>query len=75
MVLPTPIKQAYTLWMRFAHVLGRIMSFILLTVLWIVVFGVYAIILKIIRRCTRTVQIESYWIDVSREATDLRYQF
>ena len=70
-----PLKKAYSLWMRFSHILGRVVSCILLTVLWIVVFGVYAIALKIMRLFASKTKTDTYWIDVSRETTDSRYQF
>ncbi|MDP7477042.1 MAG: hypothetical protein QF442_01180, partial [Candidatus Peribacteraceae bacterium] len=44
--LPPPISWIYALWKKFSHVLGIIMTFIILTVLWIVGFGVYAIVMK-----------------------------
>ncbi len=34
-------------WMKVSHFIGRVMSFILLTVLWIIMFGLYSIIWKI----------------------------
>lgn len=61
--------------MAFSHVLGRIMSAILLTILWVVVFGIYAIAFKIIRLFSKTSGKDTYWIDVSNERTDMRYQF
>ncbi len=61
--------------MRFSHILGRIMSTILLTIIWIVVFGAYAIVLKIVRLFSTTTATQGYWIDVSKENTDMKYQF
>ncbi len=61
--------------MSFSHILGRIMSTILLTVIWIVVFGIYAIALKIVRFCTKKPHSSTYWIDVSSDSTDMQYQF
>ena len=75
MKLPAPLKKAYDLWMRFSHVLGRIMSTILLTILWVVVFGLYAIVLKCITLFKKSSPSESYWIDVSKDSTDMQYQF
>ncbi len=75
MKIPAPLQKLYALWMRFSHILGRIMSTILLTILWIVVFGLYAIVLKIIRLFSKGSNPDTYWIDVSHETTDMQYQF
>lgn len=61
--------------MRFSHVLGYIMSTILLTILWVVVFGAYAIVLKIICLFKTPSHTDTYWIDISNESTDMQYQF
>ncbi len=61
--------------MGFSHILGRIMSTILLTIIWIVVFGIYAIVLKVIHLFSRKPPTDTYWIDVSNDSTDMRYQF
>ena len=73
--MPIALQRLYRLWMSFSHILGRIMSTILLTVLWIVVFGMYAIILKCIALFKKRPSNETYWIDVRNESTDMRYQF
>lgn len=75
MNVPAPLKALYALWMRFSHILGRIMSTILLTILWVVVFGLYAIALTMMKFCSKKPSSDSYWIDVSKESTDMRYQF
>lgn len=75
MKLPAPLQKVYDVWMKFSHILGRIMSSILLTALWIVVFGIYAIILKVLRLFGRNTHPTTYWIDVSNESTDMQYQF
>ncbi|MBM3228109.1 hypothetical protein FJZ27_04625 [Candidatus Peribacteria bacterium] len=75
MHIPVPLRRLYDLWMRFSQVLGRIMSTILLTILWIFVFGLYAIILKCMRLVSRQSSKETYWIDVSDHSTEMRYQF
>ncbi len=75
--LPTPIKQIYSLWKKFSHVLGIVMSFIILTVLWIVGFGIYAIILKIITFPKRFQKDpNTYWIDAEVSDIDsMKHQF
>ncbi len=75
MRIPTPLKGVYDLWMRFSHILGRIMSTILLTILWIVMFGLYAIVLKIMQLFSKTSKKDTYWIDVGNDNTDMQYQF
>jgi len=53
------------------------MSTIILTILWIVGFGIYAIVLKIISIPSLfKKQPESYWIDVKPETIDhMKYPF
>ncbi len=53
------------LWLKLSHALGFLMSSILLTVLWVTLFAVYAIALKIIRFFRRPRNAVTYWIDVS----------
>ncbi|MDA1209158.1 MAG: hypothetical protein O2904_03980 [bacterium] len=72
--LPTPLKQIYKVWELFSHVLGMVMSKILLTILWLLVFGPYAIVWKILH--LRKKKQSSYWIDVDLNAkNDMKYQF
>lgn len=73
--LPTPIKQIYALWETFSHYLGIVMSFLILTVLWIIGFGTYGIILKIIslpKRFAR--EPESYWITATSSTKETMSQ-
>lgn len=69
------LKKLYRAWMAFSHVLGRIMSTILLTILWVFVFGLYAVTLKIMHLCSKKPSKDTYWIDVGTDSTDMRYQF
>lgn len=77
MKCPKALKPLYDAWMKFSHVLGLIMSTIILTVLWIVGFGLYAITLRIIDIPSRFKEKpESYWIDIQSESHDLmQYPF
>jgi hypothetical protein len=77
MYLPPPIRQLYDAWMAFSHVLGRVMSFIILTVFWIVGIGSYAIVLKCIGWMHRDEpNPTSYWKTIaSDELSDMRRQF
>jgi hypothetical protein len=61
--------------MAFSHVLGLVMSTILLTVLWIVGFGGYAIAMSIARLRAR-VPVASYWqVAIPQRREDLLRQF
>ena len=77
MHLPPPLSWFYDAWMEFSTLLGFVMSKIILTILWIVGFGIYGITLKIIRLFVPKVQAPgSYWIDVPPTAPDdLHHQF
>jgi len=57
--------------------LGRVMSFIILTILWLVLFSVYAIILKIlsIPKLWKKPP-ETYWVNPLPNVPDgMRHQF
>lgn len=59
-----PVNWIYAAWKKFAHGLGIVMSFLILTILWIVGFGIYAIVMKVITFPKRFKQEpDSYWID------------
>jgi hypothetical protein len=68
------LKAVKAVWMKFSHALGFVMSKIMLTIFWTVVFGIYGIILKLIRlvrRPDRTV----HWIPAGEKPSDLHMQF
>lgn len=67
--LPSPIKEIYALWEKFAHVFGLVMNTIILTVFWIVAIGIYAIIGKLIR-LTRKKPSDTYWIPAEPRTVD-----
>ncbi len=75
MRLPWLLQKLWGGWMAFSHVLGIVMSSILLTILWIVAFGAYAIILQIVARFGKQKVCDTYWTDVSREQHDFLRQF
>lgn len=64
------------LWMAVSRFIGTIMGFILLAVLWVVVFGLYAIVWKIVHAAARR-ETGSTWIAVSpvRDPHHLERQF
>jgi hypothetical protein len=47
MRLPPPISWLWEGWKAFSHAFGRVMSFILLSILWVIGFGVYGCVLKL----------------------------
>ena len=52
------------------------MSHIILTLLWIVGFGVYAIVLRIVWLFRSRATPESYWVDPPKDFPDsMKYQF
>ena len=76
MQLPPPISWAWEGWKMFSHAFGRVMSFIILTVLWIVGFGTYGIVLKVIGLFKKEETKASYWVDLEPMGEDsLKHQF
>ena len=75
MKIPPPFNWFYDAWMEFSRVLGLGMSKVVLTVLWIVGFGIYGIILKIVNLFIRKAEAPgTHWIAV-QEQSDLHRQF
>lgn len=76
MTLPPPFSWLYKGWMVFSHLLGMIMSKIILTLLWIVGFGLYAIVLKAINLVKKEPPKITYWqIPPEEFEGRLKYQF
>ena len=76
MKLPAPLRWLKKGWMAFSHALGIVMSKIILTILWFVGFGAYAVIIKIIRLVSRRKKQETYWIETPKDyENSMRYQF
>lgn len=73
--LPIPINWIFAVWKKFSHYLGLVMSSIILSVLWIVGIGLYAIIFKLTKAFKKETTKTSYWIDVSSQQSDMKYQF
>lgn len=61
------LNKAYNAWMAFAHVLGWINGRIILTVLYIVVFGPYAIIRMLGRLIVPRPAPATYWVTKEQE--------
>lgn len=76
MHLPPPLSWLYAGWMAFSHILGMVMSKIILTILWIVGFGLYAIVIKAIRLVKGEPSKVTYWqIPPEEFEGRLKYQF
>ncbi len=59
--------------MRFAHVLGWINGRIILTILYIVIIGPYAIVRWLLRFLPHTEQSSTYWIAREQEEPTLEH--
>lgn len=77
MKLPPPLSWLWSAWKLFGNFLGKIMSKIILTILWVVGFGSYAVIHRIIVLFTpKKKEPATYWIDVPPvQPGDLHRQF
>ena len=77
MNLPVPLRLLWKGWMKFSHILGLIMSTVILTILWIVGFGLYAIVLKIIQIPSLfSKSPATYWIDIKPDPIEnMKYPF
>lgn len=76
MRLPPPLSWLWEGWKMFSHAFGRVMSFIILTILWIVGFGIYGIATKAIALFRHTGPRDSYWVDLEPMKEDsLVHQF
>ncbi len=53
-----------------SEAMGRIMSWILLTILWVTVFGIYAICLKIAALFRKEEAPATYWHPLRQEGPD-----
>lgn len=77
MKLIPPFSWLWSAWKMFGAAAGKAMSRIILTMLWIVGFGAYAIIFKMIRLFAKKAHAPgTYWIDVPpTQPGDLHRQF
>ncbi len=74
MKLPEWLQAVKDVWMKFSHAIGFVMSKILLTVLWIVVFGIYGIVHMIGKMFSEAPAPK--WLDMDPEFEDsMRHQF
>lgn len=56
-------KKLYSYWMKFAHILGEINSRIIFTIIFFVVFGIYALIAKFLYLFKKDSPRTSYWME------------
>lgn len=75
--LPPPVSHLFAAWKKLSHGMGIVMSFLILTVLWIIGFGTYAIIIKIITFPRRfRPEPNSYWIECEPSTPEsMKHQF
>ncbi len=73
---PFPLNYLWNAWMAFGRAVGKVMSAIILSILWLVAFGVYGIILRIAALVRPAQQRATWWVDVRALPGDsLRRQF
>ncbi len=75
MKIPAPLKLLYDWWMKLSRAIGLVVSSVLLTVLWGIGFGAYAIAFKVMRLFTKKTQIQSTWVTPPEEESELSNQF
>lgn len=76
MKLPPPLSWLWSGWKAFSHALGMVMSRIILTILWLTAFMIYAVVLKIILLFQRETPKDSYWVDPPADFEgSMKYQF
>lgn len=61
--------------MKISHAIGVVMSSIILTIVWVLVFGAYAIVLKIPSLFAKKAVQRTFWWDISEESSDFQHQF
>lgn len=44
--------------------IGIVMGFIILTIVWVIIFGIYALFVRIARLFRRRTPSASYWVDI-----------
>ena len=73
------LKKIYSYWMKFVRILGLINGTIIFTILYFLVFGIYAIIFKVIKFLSKKPFSRlSYWESASeggRSLEDMERQF
>lgn len=69
-------KQVYRLWMKFGALLGTINGFVILTLFYTVIIGLYAIPTRLLKK--KSVPMKTYWKMKEKKVETIdsvRYQF
>ena len=61
MLLPPLLRRLWNAWKAVGHRIGIVMGFVLLSVLWITIFGIYALCRKCAGLLKRPSPLASYW--------------
>ena len=76
MRVPPPLSWLWEGWKLFSHAFGRMMSFLILTVLWVVGFGIYGIVIRTVLLFRKEEKKSSHWVDLEPMGDDsLTHQF
>ncbi|MDP7454689.1 MAG: hypothetical protein QF809_04100, partial [Candidatus Peribacteraceae bacterium] len=75
MSCPRLLQPLWKIWCSFSHVLGLVMSFLILSLFWLICFSLYGIGLKIwnLKNLFKK-KPDTYWIDPPKDA-GMKYQF
>lgn len=61
MKLPRPFIWLWEGWKYVSRMIGVVMSFIVLTILWAIIFGFYALIMKCVKLVKHAPAPVTYW--------------
>jgi hypothetical protein len=76
MKVPPPFSWLWDGWMMFSKALGFVMSKIMLTIFWLIFFGIYALIIRLIGLFSHKPKTDSYWLDTPTDyENSMKYQF
>jgi len=71
-----PVSWVFAIWKKFSHLLGIVMSSLILSVLWTIGIGLYALLYKLGSPFRKKPLSDTYWIDIPTNADrNLRHQF
>ncbi|MFH0770284.1 MAG: hypothetical protein V1926_02805 [Candidatus Peregrinibacteria bacterium] len=74
--MPALVRILWQGWKNIGHAIGRVLSFILLTIAWVSIIALYAIALKIAKLFRHHPSPATYWVNPPEEVENgLRYQF
>ncbi len=67
------LVKAKKKWMKFVYILGEVNSKVIFTILFYLMFGIYAIITKIIKFFFRKASPDSFWIEKKYTDPDIEF--